>query len=596
MEAQGQTITPGTALARVPERLAETLTVSELILEYLKAEGVGAVYTLPGGPLTPLLDALYHEPAIRTIAARHEAGAAFMALGHARVSGRLGVCCVTTGPGSTNALTGVAAAQADSLPVLALTAQVATVTFGRGSIQDSYHSLNIVEMFRSVTKMSAMLAHPRSLANTLRQALRAAMTGRRGAVHLNLPTDFMKQKVPREFQFPHDYRPITRTFDREAVKLAAEYLLSAGRPAILAGNGVNLASARQELLELAELLEIPVATTPKAKGAFPECHALALRVFGTASSPWAEEYLLSGKVDVLFVIGSSLHESSTQGWEARLMPSQALIQLDIDPTMLGRNYPVTVPMSGEIKTTLRELLFHLRRLAAGEHPMPAGRAAEFALWKEGSSPVLDEKAMISDIAPLKPQRLMHELNLALPENAIIFIDSGNNTLWSTHYLNATGKNSFVHNWGDFGAMGFGVAAPIGGKVAAPDRPVVAIVGDGAFAMLGMEVSTAVTHGVPVVWIVLNDSKLNAVYHGQKLLYEGRTIGCDFARMDAAKIAEGLGALGRRVTKPEEVGPALTEALASGRPAVLDVWIDAEEVPPIHSRIRSIQKFFAGMAS
>jgi acetolactate synthase-1/2/3 large subunit len=279
-----------------------------------------------------------------------------------------------------------------------------------------------------------------------------------------------------------------------------------------------------------------------------------------------------------------------------LAPSGALIQLDIDPNMLGRNYPVTVPMAGEIKTSLRELLFHMRRsTASGEHPAPAPRP-EFLDWKKTSAPFLDDRAAASDAAPLKPQRLMRELSAALPENAIIFIDSGNNTLWATHYLDATGKNAFVHNWGEFGAMGFGVAAAIGGKVAAPDRPVVAVVGDGAFAMNGMEVSTAATYDIPVVWVVLNDSKLNAVYHGQKLLYEGRTIGCDIKRMDIAKIAEGLGAEGRRVTEAGEIGPALREALASGRPTVLDVWIDAEEVPPIHSRIKSIQKFFAGMAA
>ena len=578
-----------------PVPAEERVTVAQLLLEYLKGEAVGAVFELPGGPLTPILDALYHEPAIRTITARHEAGAAFMALGYARVSGRLGVCCVTTGPGATNALTGIAAAQADSLPVLAVTAQVATVTFGRGSIQDSYDRPNIVEMFRSVTKMSVMLAHPRNLAGTLRQALRAAMTGRRGPVHLNLPTDFMKQRVPCELQRPDEYRPISRSFDRESVKQAALRLLAARRPAILAGNGVNLASAQAELLELAEMLSIPVATTPKGKGAFAEGHPLALRVFGTASSPWAEEYLLSDETDLLFVIGSSLHESSTQGWDARLQPSGDLLQLDIDPTMIGRNYPVSVPMLGDIKTTLRELIFQLRRLGGAERPHPGARAGLDA-WKAATSPVLDEAAMTSEASPLKPQRLMHELNKALPEDAIVFLDSGNNTLWATHYLNATGRNVFVHNWGDFGAMGFGVAAPIGGKVAAPDRAVVAIVGDGSFAMQGMEVSTAATHGVPVIWIVLNDSKLNAVYHGQKLLYEGRTIGCDFLRMDIAKVAEGLGAVGRRVTAPEEIGPALRDAMACGKPTVLDVWIDAEEVPPIHSRIRSIQKFFAGMAS
>lgn len=581
------------ATAPVPERVS----AARLAVEFLKREGVTAVFGLPGGPLTPLYDALYHEPAIRTITARHEAGAAFMALGYARMTGRLGACAVTTGPGATNALTGIAAAKADSLPVLALTAQVATATFGRGSVQDSYDRLDVVEMYKSVTKMSAMVANASNLGMTLRQAARLAMTGRRGPVHVNIPSDLMRQQVPCELQWPHEYRPTPRTFDREAVKEAAARLLAARSPAILAGHGVNLAGAQAELAELAELLAIPVATTPKGKGAFAESHPLALRVFGVASSPWAEAVLLSGEVDVLCVIGSSLHESSTQGWEARLKPKEALLQLDVDPSVIGRNYPVDVGLVGDIRVTLRELLFELRRLIrVGEHPRAARDLAALARAKNGAGPVLDPGAAASAALPLKPQRLMAELDAALPDDAAVFIDSGNNTLWSTHYLQARGARVFAHNWGEFGAMGYGVAAPIGAKAAAPERPVVGIVGDGAFAMNGMEVSTAVTHAIPVVWVVLNDSRLNAVYHGQQLQYSGRTIGCDFHRIDAAMVARALGARGVRVERGEDVGPALKKALAGGRPCVLDVWIDAQEVPPIHARIRSLERFFAGMAA
>lgn len=570
-----------------------TLSCVELLIEYLKQEGVDAVFGLPGGPLTPVLDGLYHEKSIRTISARHEGGAAFMALGYARLSGRLGVCCVTTGPGATNALTGIAAAKADSLPLFAITAQVATTTFGKGSVQDSVDRIDVVEMFKSVSKLSMMLPSPQNLAMTLRRAIRLALTGRRGPVHVNIPTDMMKQRVRLDLQRPHEYRPVSRVFDREAVKQAAALLLSARRPAILAGNGVALASAEPELRDLAELLAVPVATTPKGKGVFPEDHPLALRVFGVASSPQAESYLLSGEVDVLFVVGSSLHESSTQCWEQRLQPKEALIQLDIEPSVIGRNYPVAVPLVGEAKTTLRELLFHLRRLLAhGEHPF-SRTADEFLDWKRSAQPYLNAEAMASSAVPLKPQRLMREISAALPDNAVVFLDSGNNTLWATHYLDAVRGRTFVHNWGEFGAMGFGVAAPIGAKVAAPHRPVVAIVGDGAFAMNGFEISTAVTHGIPVIWIVLNDSRLNAVYHGQQLQYAGRTIGCDFTRMDLASLARTLGADGIAVTRADEVGPALRAALAMGRPTVLDVKIDAEEVPPIHSRIRSLERFFTG---
>ncbi|MBI5201619.1 MAG: thiamine pyrophosphate-binding protein, partial [Elusimicrobia bacterium] len=495
-----------------------------------------------------------------------------------------------TGPGTTNALTGIAAAKADSLPVLALSAQVAAVAFGKGQLQDStYDRGDVVEMLRPVTKLSAMAAHPKNVSMMLRQMLRAALTGRRGPVHLNIPTDMMRVSVPETLQWPPQYRPQARAFDREAVKEAAARLLAAERPAILAGHGVNLSEARAELKELAELLQIPTATTPKGKGAFPEDHPLSLRVFGLASSPWSESYLLSGEVDVLFVIGSSLHEISTQGWDERLQPKDALLQADVDPTVIGRNYPVTTALVGDAKATLRELLFQLKRLAA-EHPRRGGGAALAAL-KRRVPAVLEEEKAASEASPIKPQRLMRELDLALPQDAAVFIDSGNNTLWALHYLNATGSRTFVHNWGEFGAMGFGVAAAIGGKLAQPRRPVVAIVGDGSFAMSGMEVSTAASYAVGVVWIVLNDARFNAVHHGQQLQYAGRTMGTEFRRMDLAAVARGLGAEGRIVERPEDIGPALEEALASGKPTVIDVRIDADEVPPIHSRVASLERFF-----
>ena len=571
----------------------DDVSVARLILEQLKREGVRTIFGIPGGPATPLFDALHGDAGLRLVAPRHEAGAAFMALGDARVTGRVGVCLLTTGPGATNAITAVAAAKTDGLPVLVLTAQVATSAFGKGSLQDSTESgVDTVALFRPITKMSAMLANPAGAGGLLRQALRTAMTGRRGPVHLSIPTDLMRRPSTGGVLAPALYRSEPRLFDREAVRRCAQLLLEARRPAILAGHGVNLAGAQAELLELAESLSIPVATTPKGKGAFPETHPLSLRVFGLASSPLSERYLLSEGADVLLVLGSSLHENSTSGWDPRL-GAGLVMQQDIDPTVIGRNYPVTVALAGDAKTTLCELLFELRRrLARGVEPQAGARGA-FARFKAGVPAFLDSSAMTSDAVPIKPQRLMNELDAAIPEDALIFLDVGNNTLWATHYMSATGRNVFVHNWGEFAAMGYGVAAAVGGKLAAPRRPVIAVVGDGGFAMAGMEVSTAVTENVPVVWVVLNDARLNAVHHGQTLQYAGRTIGTEFRRMDVAGVASALGAWARRVTRPGDIGPAVAAALASGRPAVVDVRIDADEVPPIHSRVRSLDRLFVG---
>lgn len=584
---------PSASPLRVPPDPKDGVTVAKLILEQLKREGVRTIFGIPGGPATPLFDALHGDSGLRLVAPRHEAGAAFMALGDARVTGRVGVCLLTTGPGATNAITAVAAAKADSLPVLVLTAQVATSAFGKGSLQDSTESgVDTVALFRPITKMSAMLANPAGAGGVLRQALRTAMAGRRGPVHLSIPTDLMRRLAAGPPLAPALYRSEPQLFDREAVRRCARHLLEARRPAILAGHGVNLAGAQPELLELAELLSIPVATTPKGKGAFPEAHPLSLRVFGLASSPLSERYLLSEGADALLVLGSSLHENSTSGWDSRLVPG-ILMQQDIDQAMIGRNYPVSVALAGDAKTTLRELLFELRRrLIRGEAP-PDGAGGTFARFKAGVPAFLDSPAMRSDALPIKPQRLMSALDAALPQDALIFLDVGSNTLWATHYMSATGRNAFIHNWGEFAAMGYGVAAAVGGKLAAPHRPVIAVVGDGGFAMAGMEVSTAVTENVPVVWIVLNDARLNAVHHGQTLQYSGRTIGTEFHRMDVAGVAEALGAWARRVTHPGDIGAAVADALATGRPAVIDIRVDADEVPPIQSRVRSLDKLFVG---
>lgn len=567
-------------------------TVASLLLDYLEREGVDCVFGIPGGPATPLFDELLRRPSIRTVSTRHESGAVYMAAGYAATTGRLGAAILTTGPGATNGLTAAAAAKTDSLPLLIVTAQVATSVFGKGSLQDStIDRIGTVEMYRPATKFSAMLANPRNFGVLMRQALREAMSGRPGPVHIAIPTDMMKRPAGEAAHRPESFRPAARPFDRDAVKRSALALLEARRPAILAGHGVNRAGARGELLELAELLSIPTATTPKGKGAFPENHPLSLRVFGQASSPRAERRLLSREADALFVIGSALHEISTQGWEKRLAPDGPLLHCDVDPSVLGRNYPVTHALVGDAKATLRELLFEIRRLLSrGEAKRPAP-----APLPPGDE-YLDPGKRDAGGDPMPPQRLMKELDAAIPDDAVIFLDVGNHALWSVHHLTARGTRAFVHNWGEFAAMGTGVAGAIGGKLGAPGRPVVAIVGDGGFGMSGMEVLTAATYAVPVVWIVFNDGRFNTVHHGQKMQYDGRTHGTEFRPMDVASIARALGARGITVRRPEEAGPALKLALAAGGPAVLDVAPDSDEPPPILSRVRALDRFFAELES
>lgn len=574
---------------------SDTLTAIQLLLKYLEAEKVEYIFGIPGGPLMPLYEAIFDSRRMRHILAKHEGGAAFMADGYARVRGGLGVCCATTGPGATNALTGVACAYMDSTPLLLLTAQVALNAFGKGAAQESsFHGVDVVELYKPVTKASLMLLSGDKMSETIRYALRTALSGRTGPVHLNLPADQVKKTVAADLVPPAQYRATLENFDRGAVKEACRLLEAAKRPAILAGHGVYLSRAWPELKRLAERLNAPVATTPKGKGLFPEDHLLSLGVFGFAGSPQADAALLSDDIDVLLTVGTSLGELSTHAWSAKLKPSQALIQLDVDPREIGKNYPAQLGLVGDSKTVLTEMLFQLERdLKWKESDAAAGRL-EWVKALKAKHPRYVRTEGFDDLSlPLKPQRLMRELREAAPANALYFVDIGNVMAWALHFFPVYEPGSFHINLG-LASMGHAVAAAIGGKLAAPERPVIALVGDAAFAMNGMEVHTAVEWGVPVIWIVMNNGGHGMVCHGERLQFKGKFSTGKFRRpLDIAGMAESMGALGLRVEKPGELAGALTAAQRSLRPTVIDVRTDPEAMPPLAMRIETLDRFFEG---
>lgn len=574
----------------------ETTTAVRLLLKYLEAEGVKYIFGIPGGPLMPLYEAIHEAGNIRAILAKHEQGAAFMADGYARASGGLGVCCATTGPGATNLMTGVACAYADSVPVLVLTAQIATGAFGKGAVQESTsHGVDVVEMFKPITKMSLMLPTGEKMADVARLAIRTAMTGRRGPVHISLPADLVKSEVPLDLMRPANYRTDSVCFDRAGIKEAARELLKARRPAILAGNGVNLSRAHDELRALAEKLMIPVCTSPQAKSAFPEDHLLSMGVFGFGGSPRAEAYLLSGETDVLLVVGSGLGEFSTNTWDKRLQPSSALIQIDIDPGEIGKNYSTDIGINGDAKACLSELLYQVERDIKWLDNYEAPSPDLVRSFKEKHPRCLEPEKCLSDAAPLKPQRLVYELGRMLPDNAMLFTDIGNCIAWAVHYLCLSRPGGFFLNMG-MASMGHAVASAIGGKLARPQSPAVVLAGDGAFAMNGMEVHTAVDCGVPVIWVILNNSSLGMVYHGEKKQFGGRFNFSKFhKRIDVAGVARGLGAEVFSVDSAEGFREAFKACLKSGKPCVIDALVDAEECPPMKLRIATLDHFFSGKA-
>ncbi|MBU1640036.1 MAG: thiamine pyrophosphate-binding protein [Proteobacteria bacterium] len=570
------------------------MNTADLMIEILEYYGVEYIFGVPGGAIEDLNMSIYHNKTIKPIVTKHEAGAAFMADGYARVSGRLGVCTATAGPGASNLITGLASSYADFISVLALTGQVATTVFGKGAIQESgSEGVNITNIFRNFTKYSGMLITEERAQYMLQKAIRLALTGPAGPTHLNLPTDLMKKAVT--LQKKSIIKDQCRLCDGEAVREAAKLLLAAKRPAIIAGWGVVLSRAANELLELAKLLQAPVASSPKAKGVFPENHALSLGVLGFAGNPVAKEYITTKNVDVLLGVGTSFSEMMTSGWDENIRPSDHLIHIDIDEEKIGKNYFASLAMVGDARMNLQELtkaIVEERAIQAGTlHTSTV--AEDLVKIKTRHAEDIKQEKLETSGNLYHPKRLVMEIQDYCPDDTIFFADIGNSMAWAIRHMTIVNPYSFFVSLG-YGSMGYAVAAPVGAKLAVPEQTVVAMVGDGSFLMNGFEVATAVDNDIPVIWVVFNNAMLGMVYHGRRLFKNPIPEGLPsrFKRVDYAMVAEGLGARGIRIDTDNPLSRELmNDIIAEGRPTVLDVWIDDQIVPPIHSRIATVDKHF-----
>jgi acetolactate synthase I/II/III large subunit len=566
------------------------MSAAHALLAILEGEGVEHVFCVPGGPLTGLFEAMHERQTIRPVLAKHEGGAAFMAAANARTRGRLAVCCATTGPGSTNAATGIASAYADSLPVLLLTGQVAAHVFGKGAIQEStVYGIDVVEMFRPITKLSTTLWSAERAPDLVRAAIRTALAGRPGPVHISLPADVVGRPVRYTPAVPAQYRPMGTPIDFPAITRAASLLAQAKHPCILSGHGVALSHASDALLDLARAAQIPVATSPKGKGTFPEGDPLSLGVLGFGGHDLAQKYIESEELDVLLIVGSSMNEWVTNAWTVGIRSTTKVAQIDIDPTVIGRNYPVEVAMVGDANATLVELLTQTRSPLA--NAAPRAREPLDALRRATVSAV--PPPLSDDASPLKAQQVIRELRDAMPDDSLLFVDNGNSIIWATHYFQARGPNTYFIDLG-LASMGSAVAGVVGGALGAPGRRSVALVGDAAFAMHGFEVHTAVEQRLPIVWVVLNNAGHGMVSQGEKLM-KGKNLGTSNFRvpLDVASIARAVGASGLRVSTARQFREALVEALRAEVPTVIDAAVDPDEIPPtLIRRAQTLAEFFA----
>ncbi len=582
---------------------AASCTVAALLVRYLQAEGVTKVFGIPGGALVWVMEELRQQtPHIDYVICRHETGAAYMADGYARVNDGLGVVIVTSGPGATNALTGAMNAQASDVAMLVITGEVPEKYFGQGYLQEGEDAkLDVTAVFRNAVQSSNLITNPSNFQTLFQQALRNARSLPNRAVHIGLPNDVAGtcMQPPPWAPRPASYQARAACTDGPAVGQALASLAAAKRPLIFLGNGSRRALAQPERLRafthFVERFGIAVMTTPNAKGVFPESHALSLRSYGMCGSAWPDLYMKPpadpAHYDALLVLGSTLGELATSVvasnlYSATLVPSGEFIQVDLDSSIIGRDFPITQGIVAEIGATIDALC----ERAAHHAPDPAtvdARKADIRQLKASVSSWADPAGRDSTEAPLHPAALMRVINEALHEGQI-FIDAGNCVGWSLNNLVIDPPLRYQSALA-MGPMGFAVAAVVGAKLAAPDKTCLAIVGDGAFMMHGAEISTAAQNRAGAIWIVLNDNDLAMVSQGMAQLLPPAAQWTDYyslGKPDLVMFAQGLGAQAVRIS-PEQGAFAMAQALAdaiasaqaTGRPQVIVVDIDTRAAPP-----------------
>jgi acetolactate synthase-1/2/3 large subunit len=568
------------------------LRAGKFVVESLLNEGVKYLFGIPGGGIAPFYNEFYDYPQIKTILTQHEQGAGFMADGYFRASGQVAACAATVGPGGVNLASGLHPAYQDNQAVLAFTNNVPTDQFGRGGIQDASgwgpRAISHVGLYKEVTKWSVLVTRPDNVPEVMRRAFRIMLTGRKGPVHIDLAQDVIRAEIDAEIIAPAKYRPMGAIRgDPELIKQAAHLLVNAPSPAIMSGGGVIASNASLQLMELATTLGCPVATTAMGKSSFPEDHPLALGVVGLFGQDVANTVLRGDKTDVLLALGTIFHQMTTTSW-VKNFGGQKIIQVDSDPTEIGKNYPVEVGIVGDAKTVLQDLLVQVKVLLS---KLPPAAVKDFeerkkAKQKEilalkGEFKYYMEPQSFSDAVPIKPQRAVREIREFLDKDAIVWADCGNNLAWVEKYYQALMPKGFMADGGHT-AMGFSVAASIGAKLGAPNRQVVDCCGNASFTMLSKEVNTASAYNIPVVWCILNDMNLGMIIQGQKFGYgmwePERYIVTQSYVMDFVKFAEACHAYGQLVERPTEIKEALKNAFDSGRPSIMDIRIDPDEVP------------------
>ena len=561
----------------------------ELIAQFLVQENIPYVFGICGHGNVGLLDELYHvRDEVKLISPRHEQTAAHMADAYFRIKHQPVATLTSCGPGSANIVMGMATALSDSSAILALTANVPTQQFNRGPFQEINRHFNadFPSVLKPVVKRSFQPTRVDMLPLTLRQAIDIAVSGRPGPVQIDIPFNIFQEEADVQLEPSSHSKTRKRSgADPADIDKALTMLGAAQRPVIFIGHGVTLAEAGPELMELVERLTIPVISSPNGMGCIPMAHPLSLGFIGRNGTFPANQ---AGRhADLVLAVGARFDDRSSSSWIPGYswnFPSTKLIHVDIDGDEIGRNYVPDLGIIADAGSFLRQML-GATETVLGSVPERRSWLADLEGWRQEWNDFIKPNFELKT-SPLRPEQVVADTRAVLPDNAIISLDSGVHHNWFMQFWEAREPQTMLNSWG-FSAMGFGVSGILGAKLAAPDRPCVAICGDGGFTMTPHVLCTAIEYDIPCTWVVWNNFAWSAIRDIQYGMFGGREIGTGFYRgdnqepynPDFAALARACGVHGTTVTKSNDFKDALEHAVASGKPALIDVHVDAEVRPP-----------------
>ena len=554
------------------------MTGADILIECLRREGVEFIFGYSGGQILPFFDKIY-DAKINFILTRHEQAAAHAADGYARATGKVGVCVATSGPGATNLVTGIATAYMDSIPMVAITGQVKTHLIGN----DAFQEADITGITRPITKHNYLVKDVKDLPRIVREAFLIASTGRPGPVVIDLPSDI--QTAESEFIWPEEvnirsYKP--NYFGHPGqIKKALKLIKQAKKPIFYIGGGVILSNGYMELRELAERLKIPVTWTLMGIGAFAADHKLSLGMLGMHGTAYANHSIMES--DLIIAVGARFDDRVTGRLDA-FAPNAKVIHIDIDPSSIGKNIKVDVPIVGDVKNILGQLLEEIKT------------GPDIGAWlKEVEA--LKKKYPMSyrEKSKLSPHYILEELYDLTKGNAIITTEVGQNQMWAAQWYNYQHPRTFISS-GGLGTMGFGFPAAMGAKLGCPDKQVFDIAGDGSIQMNIQELATCVCNKINVKVLILNNGYLGMVRQWQELFYKRRYSHTCITSPDFVRLAESYGAMGIRVTKKEQVRPALEKTMETDNVVFVDFVIESEEnVFPMVPAGKAINEIIEGLA-